>query len=88
MPVALSYMGNDSDTHTIQSWTCRWRRVPMETRPHWGTMCAQGEVGLGLATMLIPLEIVVLAVATSGMMVSRKVGGMVDDGRKASPALS
>lgn len=51
-------------------------------------MCAQGEVGLGLATMLIPLEIVVLAVATSSMVVSRKVGGVVDGGRKASPALS
>lgn len=51
-------------------------------------MCAQGEVGLGLATMLVPLEIVVLAVAVSGMLVRRRVGERVESGRKASPALS
>lgn len=53
-------------------------------------MCAQGEVGLGLATMLIPLEIVVLGVAVSGMFVRSKVGGMVEShgGSRASPALS
>lgn len=88
IPVALSYTSNASDMPTIQSWTCRWRRVPMETRPHWGTMCAQGEVGLGLATMLIPLEIVTLAVVAAGIVTRGNIGGAVDAGRKASPALS
>lgn len=88
--IGLSYAVNPSG-HTVHSWTCRWRRVPMQARPYFGTMCSQGEVALGLAVLLVPLEAIVLGVAAYGTVLQKGVDALAQESdvvRKGSPALS
>jgi hypothetical protein len=66
------YAVNASDeVDTVQSWSCRWRAVAMQTRPHFGTLCKQSKVGLALSVFLIPLEVIVLGVALYELGVRR-----------------
>lgn len=59
---------------TLQSWSCRWEHVAMGSRPHFGTLCKESKAGLALATLLVPLQIIVLGVACFQVTLDRKVG--------------
>lgn len=87
--VALSYAVNPSG-HTVQSWACRWRQVPMQSRPFFGTLCTGGQVALDLAVLLIPLEAIVLGVAAHGASLRHRIDVLTRerDAIKGSPALS
>ncbi|KAL6871941.1 hypothetical protein J3F83DRAFT_713818 [Trichoderma novae-zelandiae] len=62
--MALYYAVNASSTvDSLQSWTCRWKDVPMRTQPHFGTLCKQSQAGVALAVLLVPLEAAILALA-------------------------
>jgi len=90
--VGLSYAArnNQIGDYTIHGWTCHWRRVPMQVSPHFGTLCMQGDVALGLAVMLVPLEAVAVGVAGYAAFLRGRVGAIVRQGEepKGSPALS
>lgn len=90
--VGLSYAARNAGgaDYTIHGWTCHWRRVPMQVSPHFGTLCVQGDVALGLAVMLVPLEAVAVGVAGYAAFLRGRVGAMVTQGEewKGSPALS
>jgi hypothetical protein len=90
--MALFYGADTSDkTHTIQSWTCRWRDVAMLTQPYFGTLCQQSKAGLALAVLLVPLEAVVLGVAVFQLFVQKTLDEMVfekQERKQSSPALS
>ncbi len=62
----------------------------MQARPHFGTLCVEGEVALGLAVLLVPFEVLVLVVTAIGACIGRKVNALAGehDVRKGSPALS
>jgi hypothetical protein len=62
--MAIFYAVNAStEVDTIQSWTCHWSGVRMETRPYFGTLCKQTRASLTLATLLVPLEALVIGIA-------------------------
>jgi hypothetical protein len=62
----------------------------MQVSPHFGTLCVQGDVTLGLAVMLVPLEAVAVGVAGYAAFLRGRVGAMARQGeeQKGSPALS
>ncbi|KAI6779568.1 uncharacterized protein J7T54_002836 [Emericellopsis cladophorae] len=68
--VGLSYHLNAANP-TVHNWTCRWRQVPMQQRPHWGTLCKQGEVGLALMVTLIPVEVMLTGVCAYAALAQR-----------------
>jgi len=68
--VGLSYHLNAANP-TVHNWTCRWRQVPMQQRPHWGTLCKQGEVGLALMVTLIPIEVMLTGVCAYAALAGR-----------------
>ena len=83
------YAVNASDeVDTVQSWSCRWRDVPMLSRPHFGTLCKQSQAGLTLSVFLVPLEVIVLGVALYELGVRRHANsvGFSATRRKGSPA--
>lgn len=84
--ISLCYAVNPS-THTVQSWSCRWRSVPMMSQPYFGTLCKQNEVSTGLAVLLVPLEFIILGVAAYGVLLQKRVDGLVV-ARKGSPVPS
>jgi hypothetical protein len=70
--VIFYYAVNASETtDTFLSWTCRWKEVSMSQQPHWGTLCQQSHAGLYLAILLIPVEVVALALAARQMQLER-----------------
>jgi len=75
------------DVDTFLSWTCRWRSVPMDITPHWGTLCRQSEGGLYLSILLIPVEAAALGLAGYQMKVERYTNAY-SSARKGSPALA
>lgn len=75
------------DVDTFLSWTCRWRSVPMDVTPHWGTLCRQSEGGLYLSILLIPVEAAALGLAGYQMKVERYTNAY-SSARKGSPALA
>lgn len=86
------YTMNASTTvDTMQSWTCRWKNVAMLTEPHFDTMCTQNQAAMGLAILLVPLEIIVLAAAGYQVGLERKLEGVSHQQHQrkgASPAFS
>jgi cytochrome bd-type quinol oxidase subunit 2 len=85
--VVFYYAVNASDvSDSFLSWTCRWRDVPMSQAPHWGTLCQQGHAGLYLAILLIPVEVVALALAVFQMKVERYTDRYL--GARKTPVLS
>lgn len=72
--MALFYAVNASTTvDSLQSWSCRWKDVPMRAQPHFGTLCRQSEAGVALTVLLVPLEAAVLAVAGYQAVLERQV---------------
>ncbi|EGR46496.1 uncharacterized protein TRIREDRAFT_65741 [Trichoderma reesei QM6a] len=71
--MSLFYAVNASTTvDSLQSWSCRWKDVPMRTQPHFGTLCRQSEAGVALAVLLVPLEAAILAVAAYQVVLERQ----------------
>ncbi|KAH0495777.1 hypothetical protein TgHK011_009308 [Trichoderma gracile] len=72
--MSLFYAVNASTTvDSLQSWSCRWKDVPMRTQPHFGTLCRQSEAGVALSVLLVPLEAAILAVAGYQVVLERQV---------------
>ncbi|KAI5459991.1 hypothetical protein BGZ63DRAFT_262702 [Mariannaea sp. PMI_226] len=72
--VVFFYTVNASATvDSFQSWTCRWQDVPMITQPHFGTLCKQSQAGLGLAVFLLPLEAIILGMASYQALLQRQL---------------
>ncbi|KAK4148606.1 hypothetical protein C8A00DRAFT_38817 [Chaetomidium leptoderma] len=70
--VIFYYAVNASEVaDTFLSWTCRWKDIPMSQAPHWDTLCQQSHAGLYLAILLIPVEVIALALAAFQMKVER-----------------
>ncbi|QPH16649.1 hypothetical protein C2857_001338 [Epichloe festucae Fl1] len=85
--MVLFYAINTSTIdETYQSWVCRWRNVPMSTRPRFGTLCKESQVALALAVVLVPLELIVLATACFQAVLARKTGGMARPRGCSSPS--
>jgi hypothetical protein len=85
--VALFYAINASTTvDTLQSWACRWKGVPMNARPYFGTLCKESQAALALAVFLVPLELIILVTAGFQAVLEKKVGGLFS--RRGSPGLS
>ncbi|KAK4043965.1 hypothetical protein C8A01DRAFT_31838 [Parachaetomium inaequale] len=85
--VVFYYAVNASDvSDSFLSWTCRWRDVPMSQAPHWDTLCQQGHAGLYLAILLIPVEVVALALAAFQVKVERYTDRYL--GARKTPVLS
>lgn len=76
--IGFYYSANGSDAvDTVQSWSCRWAGVPMSTKPHFGTLCKESRIGLSLATLMVPLEVMILAISGFQMTLDRKVGHLL-----------
>lgn len=89
--MSFYYGINASDsTETFQSWTCRWDNVPMQSEPHFGTLCHQSQVATGLNIMLVPLELIILGLAASQIVLERNLDASITarERKASSPALS
>lgn len=89
--IGLYYGVNTSTTvDTLQSWTCRWKSVPMMSRPQFGNLCKESQVALGLAILLVPLELLILVTAGLQSILERKTGPITNQRpvTRGSPALS
>lgn len=86
------YGVNTSNTnHSLQSWSCQWSPIQMDTKPHWGTLCKESKAALYLTVMWIPLEIIVLGAAMFGNLKGGHKSSVVSPvlvEKKESPALS
>ncbi|KAM3545746.1 hypothetical protein BM221_000959 [Beauveria bassiana] len=58
---------------SIQSWSCRWSGVPMDTRPHFGAVCRESKAALTLATLLVPVEAFIIGVAGYEAVLLRRI---------------
>lgn len=84
--MVLFYAINTSTIdETYQSWVCRWRHIPMSTRPRFGTLCKESQAALALAAVLVPLELIVVATACFQAVLERKNGGMARPRGGSSP---
>lgn len=62
--MSIFYAINAStEVDSIQSWSCRWDGVAMSMRPHFGTLCKESKAALTLATLLVPVEALMIGVA-------------------------
>ena len=62
--VSFFYTVHGSSTNeSFQSWTCRWKSVPMMTQPKFGALCREHQAGVVLAVLLVPVELLILGVA-------------------------
>lgn len=62
--MSLFYAINTStEVDTIQSWSCQWSDVAMDMRPKFGNLCRESKAALTLATLLVPIEAVVIGAA-------------------------
>ncbi|KAK2590238.1 hypothetical protein QQS21_012084 [Conoideocrella luteorostrata] len=85
--VVMFFAINTSATdETFQSWVCRWKTVPMSTRPHFGTLCKESQAALALAVLLVPLELIILATAGFQVILEKKAGTVARS--RGSPTLS
>ena len=48
----------------------------MDSRPHFGTLCRQSRASVDLATVLVPLQVLVLGVAGWQVVMGRAVRGL------------
>jgi len=84
---ALYYAVNNSRTvDTLQSWTCRWAKVDMDTAPHWGSLCAESKAALYLTVLMVPLEVIALGMLAVGY--GKSVKRDTEEKGGESPALS
>lgn len=62
----------------------------MMTKPHFGTLCKQSEVGLALSVLLVPLEAIILGVAVYQTILQRQLQTATrgSERKTGSPALS
>ncbi|EFY85637.1 hypothetical protein J3458_008971 [Metarhizium acridum] len=68
------YAINASTTvDSFHSWTCRWKSVPMSTRPYFGTLCRESQASLALAVLLVPLELLILVTACFQAIMEKKM---------------
>lgn len=82
--ISFFYAINASESvDTLLSWSCQWRNVVMNNRPHFGTLCRQSRAAVYLSIVLVPLQVVVLGMAGWQVGVGRVVRGII--GNKASP---
>jgi hypothetical protein len=58
---------------TLQSWTCHWESVGMTVKPHFGTLCRESKTALYLSVILVPLEAIILSLASYQFILERKV---------------
>ncbi|TQV92596.1 hypothetical protein V2A60_009068 [Cordyceps javanica] len=58
---------------SIQSWSCRWDGVPMDSHPHFGTLCKESKAALTLATLLVPVEALIIGVAGYEAVLLRRI---------------
>lgn len=49
----------------------------MSTKPHFGTLCKESRIGLTLATLLVPLEVMILAISGFQVTLDKKVGHLL-----------
>ena len=81
------YAVNASNTaDTLLSWSCQWRNVVMNSRPHFGTLCRQSRAAVDLSIILVPVQVVVLGMAGWQIGLARAVRDIL--GRKESPTPS
>jgi len=73
-------------TDSLQSWSCTWSSITMDTQPHFGTLCSESKVALYLTVMLIPVEVLVLGTAAWTVFAEKKQAFVHE--RKGSPAMS
>ncbi|KAL1868654.1 hypothetical protein VTK73DRAFT_3570 [Phialemonium thermophilum] len=86
--MTLFYAVNASHTvDTLLSWTCRWSRVAMQQRPHFGSLCRESHVAVYLSILLIPVEAFVLGVAAWQRVIEGHTSAYAR-ARKASPVIS
>jgi hypothetical protein len=72
--VGLHYsVASSTTSSTIISWSCRWRTSVMLLDPHFGTLCRQGEASIALAVLLIPVEVITLAIASYEASLERQL---------------
>ncbi|OAA58786.1 hypothetical protein ISF_06569 [Cordyceps fumosorosea ARSEF 2679] len=74
--VAMSFfyaVNASTKTDSIQSWSCRWGGVAMDTRPHFGTLCKESKAALTLATLLVPVEALIIGVAGYEAVLLRRI---------------
>ena len=62
-----------TDVDTIQSWSCRWGAIDMDTRPRFGALCKESRAALTLATLLVPIEALIIGVAGYEAILLRRV---------------
>ncbi|KAI8947343.1 hypothetical protein F4801DRAFT_515378 [Xylaria longipes] len=87
--IAFFYAVNASTTvDTLQSWSCQWRYTNMRVEPHFGTLCNQSKTALYLAIILVPIEFIILTVASAQMGMERKTKAFIPAPKPSSPALS
>ncbi|TVY83264.1 hypothetical protein LSUE1_G002159 [Lachnellula suecica] len=79
-------VNSSNSVSTLQSWSCQWSAVSMDTKPHWGTLCKESKAALYLTVMLIPLEALILGTVAFGAFVEKKQ--VIIHERKGSPAMS
>ncbi|KAI0123856.1 hypothetical protein BJ170DRAFT_98861 [Xylariales sp. AK1849] len=83
------YAINASTTvDTLQSWSCQWESVGMTMKPHFGTLCRESKTALYLSIILIPIEAIILSLASYQVILERKVNGIAQSRKHGSPALS
>jgi hypothetical protein len=64
---------SSSSVDTLMSWSCRWRHVPMIQEPHFGPLCQQSKAGLVLVVVLVPLQLVVVAMAAHQVVLDKRL---------------
>lgn len=85
---AFYYSVNTSDSvDTLQSWSCRWVDIDMDDEPHFDKVCKETQAALYLTIIMIPLEVIVLALGGLGFLNEKKARNAMAD-RKSSPTLS
>ncbi|KAI1820978.1 hypothetical protein F4861DRAFT_27289 [Xylaria intraflava] len=71
--IAFSYAVNASTSvYTIQSWSCQWDYTKMRLQPHFGTLCKESEAALYLSVILVPVELIIFAIAAMQMRLERE----------------
>jgi len=81
------YAVNSSDTvDSLQSWSCRWAGVQMDSEPHFGKLCDESQASLYMTIVMIPLEVMILGLGAMTIFAERKAAAMHHG--KNSPAMS
>ncbi len=86
--MAFFYAINASETvDTLLSWTCRWTSLNMSQRPHFATLCKESQAGLYLSILLIPVEALVLALASWQLKLQKHTTAYARARKSSSPII-